>query len=106
MAHDACAGTGIVSFPSFHAASARAVYLLMIAATPVIGAHYMIDVIGGVGLAVASILVTKYCVSTAANPTSAAAASRQSPSMSAPTTPSASGCPRRRTPVTTQDGTE
>jgi membrane-associated phospholipid phosphatase len=63
---------GIVSFPSFHAASAvlyiwalwpvrglggivAALYSLMIAATPAIGAHYMIDVIGGVGLAAASI---------------------------------------------------
>jgi membrane-associated phospholipid phosphatase len=68
---------GIVSFPSFHAASAVlymwalwpvwglrsaavAVNVLMIAATPVIGAHYIIDVVGGVGLAAASILLTKY----------------------------------------------
>lgn len=64
---------GIVSFPSFHAASAvlymwalwpvRAVggiaatiNILMIAATPVIGAHYLIDLVGGILLAVASIL--------------------------------------------------
>jgi membrane-associated phospholipid phosphatase len=69
---------GIVSFPSFHAASGLlyiwalwpvrgfryitvAVYGLMIAATPVIGAHYMIDVIGGVILAALSILLAKYC---------------------------------------------
>jgi membrane-associated phospholipid phosphatase len=68
---------GIVSFPSFHAASAVlymwalwpvrvigslsvALNLLMIAATPVIGAHYMIDVIGGVGIATLSILLSKY----------------------------------------------
>ncbi|OAF08399.1 hypothetical protein AYJ54_14990 [Bradyrhizobium centrolobii] len=68
---------GIVSFPSFHAASAvlymwalwpvrgiggiaAALNLLMIAATPVIGAHYMIDVIGGVALAAASILAAKF----------------------------------------------
>lgn len=68
--------SGIVSFPSFHAASAvlymwalwpvrglggiaAALNLLMIAATPVIGAHYMIDVIGGVALAAASIFAAK-----------------------------------------------
>jgi membrane-associated phospholipid phosphatase len=67
---------GIVSFPSFHAASAvlymwalwpvrglggiaASLNLLMIAATPVIGAHYMIDVIGGVALAAASIWAAK-----------------------------------------------
>lgn len=67
---------GIVSFPSFHAASAVlymwalwpvrgfasvsiAMNLLMIAATPVIGAHYMIDVIGGVVLAAVSIMLAK-----------------------------------------------
>jgi membrane-associated phospholipid phosphatase len=69
--------TGIVSFPSFHAASAvlymwalwpvrflgglaAALNLLMIAATPVIGAHYMIDVFGGVALAAISIFLGKY----------------------------------------------
>jgi membrane-associated phospholipid phosphatase len=69
--------SGIVSFPSFHAASAVlyiwalwpvwgfrsatvAVYALMIAATPVVGAHYMIDVIGGVVVAALSIFVAKY----------------------------------------------
>ncbi|MEK9283870.1 MULTISPECIES: phosphatase PAP2 family protein [unclassified Bradyrhizobium] len=68
--------SGIVSFPSFHAASAvlymwalwpvrgiggiaAALNLLMIAATPVIGAHYMIDVFGGIALAAASILAAK-----------------------------------------------
>ncbi|OAF18936.1 phosphatase PAP2 family protein [Bradyrhizobium neotropicale] len=68
--------SGIVSFPSFHAASAvlymwalwpvrriggiaAALNLLMIAATPVIGAHYMIDVIGGIALAAASIWAAK-----------------------------------------------
>ncbi|HWZ39865.1 MAG TPA: phosphatase PAP2 family protein [Bradyrhizobium sp.] len=69
---------GIVSFPSFHAASAVlymwalwpvrgfaslsiAMNVLMIAATPVIGAHYMIDVIGGILLAAVSIiLVNRY----------------------------------------------
>ena len=74
--------TGIVSFPSFHAASAvlymwalwpvrfvgglaAALNLLMIAATPVIGAHYMIDVFGGVALAAISILLGKYFLETA-----------------------------------------
>jgi len=69
--------TGIVSFPSFHAASgilyiwalwpvrylggvAVALNLLMIASTPVIGAHYMIDVFGGVVLAVIGIWLAKY----------------------------------------------
>jgi membrane-associated phospholipid phosphatase len=69
---------GIVSFPSFHAASA-ALYawalwpvrgigvaaavmnVMMIIATPVIGAHYMIDVIGGVALAAISIWAASYC---------------------------------------------
>jgi membrane-associated phospholipid phosphatase len=68
---------GIVSFPSFHAASAVlymwalwpvrgfaslsiAMNVLMIAATPVIGAHYMIDVIGGIVLAAGSIMFTKF----------------------------------------------
>ena len=74
--------TGIVSFPSFHAASAvlymwavwpvrffgglaAALNLLMIAATPVIGAHYMIDVFGGVALAAISILLGRHFVGTA-----------------------------------------
>ncbi|MBN8990281.1 MAG: phosphatase PAP2 family protein [Rhizobiales bacterium] len=69
--------TGIVSFPSFHAASAvlyiwalwpvryvggAAVILnlMMMASTPVIGAHYMIDVFGGVALAVIGIWLAKY----------------------------------------------
>lgn len=68
--------SGIVSFPSFHAASAvlymwalwpvrgiggivAALSLLMIAATPVIGAHYIVDVAGGIALAVASIWAAK-----------------------------------------------
>jgi hypothetical protein len=69
---------GVVSFPSFHAASgvlymwalwpvrwigplAAAMNAMMIAATPVIGAHYMIDIIGGVPLAAASILAARWC---------------------------------------------
>lgn len=68
---------GIVSFPSFHAASAVlymwalwpvrgfrfaaiAINALMIAATPVIGAHYIVDVIAGIALAVGSIFLAKY----------------------------------------------
>ena len=67
---------GIVSFPSFHAASAvlymwalwpvrriggiaAALNLLMIAATPVIGAHYIVDVAGGIAVAAASIWAAK-----------------------------------------------
>jgi hypothetical protein len=62
---------GIVAFPSFHAASAilyawalwpvrgfgiaaAIVNAAMLAATPVIGAHYVVDVIGGVGVAMLS----------------------------------------------------
>jgi len=69
--------SGIVSFPSFHAASAvlymwalwpvrwlggiaAALSLSMIAATPVIGAHYIIDVAAGVALAAASIWAAKF----------------------------------------------
>ena len=75
--------TGIVSFPSFHAASAvlymwalwpvrfvggiaAALNLLMIAAAPVIGAHYMIDVFGGVALASISIYLGKFVVNAVA----------------------------------------
>jgi membrane-associated phospholipid phosphatase len=75
--------TGIVSFPSFHAASAvlymwalwpvrfvgplgATLNVLMIASTPVIGAHYMIDVFGGVALAAISIVLGKYFLEAAA----------------------------------------
>jgi membrane-associated phospholipid phosphatase len=84
--------TGIVSFPSFHAASAvlylwalwpvrylggiaAALNLLMIAATPVIGAHYMIDVFGGVAVAAISILLGKYFLEAVA-PSAAARTAR------------------------------
>jgi membrane-associated phospholipid phosphatase len=67
---------GVVSFPSFHAASAVlymwalwpvrgfaslsiAMNTLMIVATPVVGAHYIIDVIGGILLAAGSIMLAK-----------------------------------------------
>jgi len=63
---------GIVTFPSFHTASAvlyawafapvrffgpaaMVTNTLMIASTPVVGGHYLIDVVAGVALAVASI---------------------------------------------------
>jgi len=81
--------TGIVSFPSFHAASAilyiwalwpvryvggAAVILnlLMMASTPVIGAHYMIDVFGGVALAVVGIWLAKYLMVPSSSKTQAA----------------------------------
>ncbi|WGS20237.1 MULTISPECIES: phosphatase PAP2 family protein [unclassified Bradyrhizobium] len=68
---------GVVSFPSFHAASAvlylwalwpvrvigivaAVMNVLMVASTPVIGAHYVIDVIAGVLLAVICIAAAKY----------------------------------------------
>jgi membrane-associated phospholipid phosphatase len=80
--------SGIVSFPSFHAASAvlymwalwpvrgvggiaAALNLLMIAATPVIGAHYMIDVFAGVALAAASIWAAKLYVERLGRPSPA-----------------------------------
>jgi membrane-associated phospholipid phosphatase len=86
--------TGIVSFPSFHAASAvlymwalwpvrflgglaAALNLLMIAATPVIGAHYMIDVFGGVALAAISVLLGKYFLEAAVPASSTAQAGRR-----------------------------
>ena len=68
---------GIISFPSFHTASA-ALYVWavwpvrgfrwvtigintwMIAATPVIGAHYIIDIVGGVVVAAGSVLLAKH----------------------------------------------
>ena len=85
---------GIVSFPSFHAASAvlylwalwpvrgvgiitTALNLLMIAATPVIGAHYMIDVIGGVALAAICIVLCKYVMKTVALSSSSTAQAGQ-----------------------------
>jgi hypothetical protein len=68
---------GIVSFPSFHTASAVLyVWALwpvrgfrwatigantwMIAATPVIGAHYVIDIVGGAGVAAGSVFLAKH----------------------------------------------
>jgi membrane-associated phospholipid phosphatase len=65
---------GVVSFPSFHAASAliyawalwpvrgvgvflAALNVVMLVATPVIGAHYFVDVLGGIAVAVAAIMV-------------------------------------------------
>jgi hypothetical protein len=66
--------TGLVTFPSFHAASA-AIYLwalwpvkllrpaailangLMLAATPVIGGHYFVDVLAGIAVAAVSIVI-------------------------------------------------
>ena len=68
---------GIISFPSFHTASA-ALYVWavwpvrgfrwvmigintwMIAATPVIGAHYIIDIVGGAVVAAGSVLLAKH----------------------------------------------
>lgn len=68
---------GILTFPSFHAAAAilylwalwsvwwmrpvaLAVNAAMIAATPIIGGHYFIDVIAGMALAVAAIAAAKW----------------------------------------------
>jgi membrane-associated phospholipid phosphatase len=64
---------GVVSFPSFHAASSliyawalwpvrgfglflAALNVVMLVATPVIGAHYFVDVLGGIAVAVAAIM--------------------------------------------------
>jgi hypothetical protein len=68
---------GIVTFPSFHTASAvlyawafwpvrgfgpvaLVLNALMIASTPIIGAHYLIDVIAGIALAAVSIVFAKW----------------------------------------------
>lgn len=68
--------TGVVSFPSFHAASAvlftwalwqlrslrwasLGTNLLMIAATPILGAHYVVDIIAGMAVAVVAIVLAK-----------------------------------------------
>lgn len=89
---------GIVSFPSFHAASgilymwalwpvrriggiAVALNLLMISATPVIGAHYMIDVLGGIALAAVSAFLVRYFRELAV-PSPLAAEAAQSPAAS------------------------
>ena len=70
---------GIVSFPSFHAASAllyawalwpvrgfgiivAAGCVVMLVATPVVGAHYFIDVLGGMAVAVAAIWISRRVV--------------------------------------------
>jgi membrane-associated phospholipid phosphatase len=53
---------------------AAALNVLMIAATPVIGAHYMIDVFGGVALAAISILLGKYFLDAVAPSTATQAA--------------------------------
>jgi PAP2 superfamily len=67
---------GIVTFPSFHAASAvlyvwalwparwfrpliLAVNGLMLASTPIVGGHYLIDIIAGVAVAVAAIVAAQ-----------------------------------------------
>ncbi|WGD51729.1 phosphatase PAP2 family protein [Bradyrhizobium sp. CB1650] len=88
--------SGIVSFPSFHAASAvlymwalwpvrgiggiaAALNLSMIAATPVIGAHYMIDVIAGIALAAASIWAAKSYLDWMSRASLASATSAASP---------------------------
>jgi len=82
--------SGIVSFPSFHAASAvlymwalwpvrglgglaAALNLLMIAATPVIGAHYIIDVAAGIALAAASIWAATFYLDRSRAPRKSAA---------------------------------
>jgi membrane-associated phospholipid phosphatase len=68
---------GVVAFPSFHAVCAilfawafapvrgwgpAALVLngLMLASTPVLGGHYLIDVVGGIALAIASIAFAKW----------------------------------------------
>jgi membrane-associated phospholipid phosphatase len=68
---------GIISFPSFHAASAVlyvwalwpvrgfrwvtiGINTLMVAATPVIGAHYIIDIVGGAVVTAGSVLLAKH----------------------------------------------
>lgn len=90
--------SGIISFPSFHAASAVlymwalwpvrrigglsvGINLLMLAATPVIGAHYMIDVAGGIGVSVLSIWAAKRYLERAKVATPAQSAPAWQPSL-------------------------
>jgi len=75
---DGVQGCGIIAFPSFHCISALlfiwamwpvrttrpAVALssgLMIAATPILGGHYLADLIGGAGVALLSVFAAKLC---------------------------------------------
>ncbi len=75
---------GIVSFPSFHAASAllyawalwpvrgfgqfvSALCAMMLVATPVVGAHYFIDVLGGMAVAAAAIWISRRIAARLAN---------------------------------------
>jgi membrane-associated phospholipid phosphatase len=68
---------GVVAFPSFHAVSAvlfawafapvrgwgpvaLVLNVLMLASTPILGGHYLIDVVGGIALAIASIAFAKW----------------------------------------------
>ena len=68
---------GLISFPSFHTANAILIVwtlwpisflqfillplnLLLIASTPLCGAHYVIDIVGGAAVAFAAILVTSH----------------------------------------------
>jgi hypothetical protein len=67
---------GIITFPSFHTSSAillmyahrgeRSVYLfvpaniLMLLATPIFGGHYLVDLLGGLAVAVVSIFAVQY----------------------------------------------
>lgn len=67
---------GIITFPSFHTAAAfmlayayrgtrmfipvLCLNVLMLLATPVFGGHYLVDLIGGTGVALMSILITNY----------------------------------------------
>jgi membrane-associated phospholipid phosphatase len=60
--------------------TAAGLSVLMIAATPVIGAHYMIDVFGGVALAVASIWAAKLYLERLGRSPGSAAAAQASPS--------------------------
>jgi hypothetical protein len=69
--------TGLVTFPSFHAASAvlylwafwpirrigplaAVVNVMMLLATPVVGGHYFVDIFAGIAIAIASIVAATY----------------------------------------------
>lgn len=67
---------GIITFPSYHTAAAVmlgyayrgtrmfipvfCLNILMLLATPVFGGHYLVDLLGGTGVAIMSILITHY----------------------------------------------
>ena len=95
---------GIITFPSLHAAlaviliagfwpvpaarwPAAALNTLMLAATPIDGSHYFVDVVAGVAVAVVSLLAARaLVVRLAAHPATAKAAPGPAPAQGMPAT--------------------